>query len=260
MKNLILTFAIMAGAGMSIFARDGRISNIQWTLTYANGRVVTVSNAYFEINGDQTRFTGSTGCNRMFGTVAVNDNQITFSNVGTTKMMCKVLAGSVSETAFLNAMDKAAKYAQSGDTLHVFDRNRRTVLRFKRLVKQSPIEPNRGNINVDDRKWVLETIKNRQTFVPIKGAFVNFNERKGSLGGDTSCNSFGGDYSTSRSTIKITDIISTMRACTEGNTMNVEREFLDGLRESDRYEIRDGRLFMYDGKRLMLTLRGEPKN
>ena len=37
-------------------------------------------------------------------------------------------------------------------------------------------------------------------------------------------------------------------------------EFLDGLRQADRYEIKDGRLILYDGRKLLLTLRGEPKS
>ena len=260
MKNLILTFAIIAASGMGVFARGERVSDIQWTLTHANGRPVTNSRAYFEIDTDQTRFTGNAGCNRMFGTVAVNAPRITFSNIGTTKMMCKLPDGNVSEIAFLNALEKAARYAQLGNTLHIYDRRGRTVLRFKRLVKQPPVDTTPKNIGLDDKKWVLESIKNRKTLVAIKGAFVNFDAQKGSAGGNSGCNVFGGDFLATRSTLRITDIISTMRACTEGDTMDVEREFLDGLRRADRFEIKDGRLFLYDGRKLLLTLRGEAKS
>ncbi len=259
MKNLILLFAIIATSGAGAFAQAERISGIQWTLMYANGRAVTNSRAYLEIDRDQIKFMGNTGCNRMFGTVGVTDKRITFSNVGTTKMMCKLPAGSVPERTFLNSLNKAAKYAQQGNTLHIFDRNGHTLLRFKRLVKQAPEEP-AANTKLDDRKWVLESIKNRKTFVAIKGVFVNFNANKGSAGGNSGCNVFGGDYSATRSTLKITEVISTMRACTESEKMEVEREFLDGLRTADRYEIKDGRLFLYGGKKLLLTLRGEAKS
>lgn len=260
MKNLILTFAIIAASGLGVFARADRVSDIQWTLTYANGREVANSRAYFEINTDQTRFIGNAGCNRMFGSVALNDRWITFSNVGTTKMLCKLPDGNVPELVFLNALDKAARYAQLGNTLHIYDRCGRTVMRFKRLVKQPPLNTTPQNIGLDDKKWVLESIKNRKTLVAIKGAFVNFDAQKGSAGGNSGCNLFGGDFLATRSTLKISDIISTMRACTEGDKMDVEREFLDGLRQADRYEIKDGRLILYDGRKLLLTLRGEPKS
>lgn len=259
-KSLILTFAIIAAVSTGVFAQAGRISGIQWTLTYANGRNVTNSSAYFEIDSGQTRFTGNTGCNRMFGAVAVNDRRITFSNIGTTKRMCKLMAGNVSERAFLNSLDKAFRFAQIGNTLDFSQRNGRTVLRFKRLVKQAPVEPDSGSAGLDDRKWMLESIKNRKTLVAIKDAFIVFDAKKGSSGGNSGCNVFGGDYSATKSKLEITGIISTMRACTEGGKMDVEREFLNGLRDADRYEIKDSRLFLYDGKKLLLTLRGEAKN
>lgn len=258
-KSLILTLTIIAAASVGVFAQGGRISGIQWTLTYANGRNVTNSSAYFEIDRDQRRFTGNTGCNRMFGNVEINDRRITFSNVGSTKMMCKLPAGSVPETAFLNLLDKAFRYAVIGNTLHVYNQNGRTVLRFKRLVKQAPVEPEPSGTGLEDRKWMLESIGNRKTLVVLKDAFVVFDPVKRSAGGNSGCNVFGGDYTSTKTRLNITEIISTMRACIEDDRMAVERDFLDGLRNTDRYEIRDSRLFLYNGQRLLLTLRGVAK-
>jgi heat shock protein HslJ len=257
MKNFILTFAIIAASAMGAFAYGERLSNIQWTLTYANGRAVSESRAYLEISTDQNRFSGNAGCNRMFGTVELKDPRIAFSAIGTTKMMCKLPAGNVSETAFLNALDKARRFARDGNTLHMYDRSGRTVLRFKRSVKQSPVESVSG---LQSRKWVLESIKDRKTFAALHGAFVNFDSKKGSAGGNSGCNVFGGDYLATKTTLKISDIISTMRACVEGGKMSVEGEFLNGLREADRFYIKDDRLFLYKGRKLQLTFRGEPKS
>ncbi len=248
---------MIAAAATGAFANSERLSNIQWTLTYANGRPVSNSQAYLEISGDEARFSGNAGCNRMFGTVELNDPRIAFSAIGLTKMMCKLSVGSISETAFLNALEKARRFARDGNTLHIYDQNGRTVLRFKRLIKQPVVETVSG---LDSRKWVLESIKDRKAFAPLRGAFVNFDSKKGSAGGNSGCNVFGGDYSATRTTLKISDIISTMRACTDGGKMSVEREFLNGLREADRFEIRDNRLFLYKGRKLQLTLRGELKS
>jgi len=41
--------------------------------------------------------------------------------------------------------------------------------------------------------------------------------------------------------------------------MAVERDMLDGLRVARRFDIRDGRLFLYRGNDLLLTFRGENK-
>ncbi len=82
-----------------------------------------------------------------------------------------------------------------------------------------------------------------------------FNSKKKSAGGNAGCNVFGGDYTATNNTLKITEIISTMRACIEDDKMSVEREFLDGLRSANRYNIRNGKLFLYRGNVLLLTLR-----
>lgn len=259
MKNLLVTFAIIIFGAGAASANAADIDGIQWTLTYANGREVSNSSAYFEVERDGRRFTGSTGCNRMFGNVDVKGQRIDFSNIGTTKMMCKLMAGNVSETAFLNALENADRFARNGNTLYVFDRNGRTVLRFKRLVKRAPVETPSTSELLDDNKWVLESIKGRQTYVPIKGVFMTFDARKNGVGGNSGCNVFGGEYSANDTRISIKDVVSTMRACVEDGKMVTERELFDGLRTANRYEIGNNRLHLYNGRTLLLTFRGEAK-
>jgi heat shock protein HslJ len=260
MRSHLLALAIIIFGAGGVFAKSADLAGIQWTLTYANGRAVTSALAYFEIDRDGRRFTGSTGCNRMFGSVQVKGQTINFSGIGTTKKMCKLEPGSVSEIGFVNALDKASRYSRNGNNLHVFDRNGRTILRFTRFVKQPPVEEPRAQTGLEDRKWMLESIRNRRTVAPIKGAFINFDATKGSAGGNSGCNVFGGEYIASGSKIAVKEIISTMRACVEDDRMTIEREFLDGLRAANRFEIKDGRLFLYRGRNLLLTLRGEAKS
>ena len=106
---------------------------------------------------------------------------------------------------------------------------------------------------------MLESIRDRKTFAPIKGAFINFDAAKGSAGGNSGCNVFGGEYTVNGEKIAITDVVSTMRACIEDDKMAVERDLFDGLRTANRFEISDGRLRLYRGRTLLLTFRGERK-
>jgi heat shock protein HslJ len=163
------------------------------------------------------------------------------------------MPGSLTENDFLKAMQGTARYERTGNTLRFLDRRGRTLLKFQR------VENERSSTSLESKKWVLEQIKGRQTFVALPYAFVNFNAEKGTAGGDTSCNVFGGDYSARGSSIAFSNIISTMRACVEDNKMSVERDVLDGVREARRFEIRDGRLRLYRGKELLLTFRPENK-
>ena len=249
---------ILAGS-VGAMAQGDRINGIQWTLTYANGREVTSALAYIQFEEDG-KFTGSTGCNRMFGNADLKGQRIAISGIGSTKKMCKLPEGSVGEAVFLKALERGSHFSRNGNTLTVSDQRGRTILRFKRRVKLPPVEEPSEGLTLDNRKWVLESIKNRRTFAPIKGAFINFDAAKRSAGGDSSCNSFGGRYSVNGSRIRITDIVSTMRACIEDDRMNVEREFLNGLRTANRYEIKNDRLMLFRGQALLLTLRPEPKS
>lgn len=261
-KLFLLLSVILGVSAAESFAQQSDLAGRRWILIEANGRRIARSNAFIEINSSLTRFTGNSGCNQMFGNVRERGvARIDFSGIGSTKRFCKLPAGSVPEAAFLQAMNNAVRYQINGQRLSLMDRRGRTILRFRADSRQVPDDPDGepGRLDLEDRKWFLESIGNRRTFAPITGVFINFGERRNSAGGDTGCNAFGGSYTKRGTTLSITGIISTQRACEEGGKMTTEREFLNGLRRTNRYEIRQNRLFLYRNNELLLTLRGETK-
>jgi heat shock protein HslJ len=256
-KTAIFAISIMALMGLSAFAQDGGRNIEIWKPYELNGRHIQVTKAFIEIADGKGRFTGNAGCNTMSGTMTIDNKGIAhFGPVITTKMACKLVEGSMPEGEFLTALDRSTKIRRNGQTLTLYDRRGKVLLKFKASNKHRG-DPGDTGLTAD--KWFLESIGNRKTLVAIKGVFVNFDAEKGSAGGDTGCNVFGGDYTSSKNSISITNIISTMRACEEDGKMTLEREFLDGLKNANRYEISDGRLRLYSNKELLLTLRGEPK-
>jgi len=258
-KTVILSLAIMVFASVAAVAQRDNISTAQWTLTYAYGKQANNPAAFFEINIGRTRFMGNTGCNQMFGAVNVSGKRINFSNISMTKRMCKMMPGSIPESTFTRALDEAVRYSQDGNTLNLYNRRGRVILGFKILGKQDPIDEDDSNIGLENKKWMLESIGNSKKRVAIKDAFVVFDPSKSSAGGNSGCNVFGGSYTSANKALSITEIISTMRACIEDGRMDVEREFLNGLRSSNRHEVKNGRLFLYQNQKLLLTLRGENK-
>jgi heat shock protein HslJ len=130
-------------------------------------------------------------------------------------------------------------------------------LKFKGTEKTNP-EDN-TSLRLENRKWVLESIKSRRLPKIETQPFINFDKSKSSAGGNTGCNVFGGNYSVTRDTIAITNIVSTMRACIEDERMNVERQFKNGLENANRFEIKDGKLNLYQNRILLLTFRAENK-
>src|SRR5205085_10751236 len=101
--------------------------------------------------------------------------------------------------------------------------------------KSVAAQPSSGQATskLDSRKWMLESISGKPISSVGKGAFIVFDPVKGSAGGDTSCNVFGGSYTTKGDKLKITETISTMRACIEDERMSIASGFLGGVRDVD---------------------------
>ena len=258
MKKIILFLALVSASSVAAFAQADRLGTRQWKLVQLDGsRVVEVSRAYLELNLAKTRFTGHTGCNRMNGAVDIRGRRIDFSNVATTKMACVEPRARRVETGFVRALENVDRFRQTGNSLELLDRNR-VVARLTAMTKQIPDDgPQR--VDLEDRTWMLEAIKGVAVSKAGRTAFVVFDKNKGSAGGNSSCNVFGGSYTSKGRTLNITEVISTMRACVEDERMSIEREFLDGLRQANRYDIERGKLMLYRNQRLLLTFQGERK-
>ena len=255
MKTLGL-LVLMAASAVASFAQADRLGTRQWKLVEVDGmNVGTSSKAYLELNRDQTRFTGNTGCNRMFGSVDVQGRRLDFSNIGTTRMACIEPRARRVETAFVKALENADRFRERGNSLELYDRTR-LMMRLS-AVKDLPSQD--GVVEIEDRKWVLDAIAGTSVGKLGRTAFIVFDKQKLSAGGNSSCNVFGGSYTSKGSALKITDVVSTMRACIEDERMSIERQFLDGLQKASRYEIGKNKLMLYREKRLLLTFIGEAK-
>ncbi|HVE59984.1 MAG TPA: META domain-containing protein [Pyrinomonadaceae bacterium] len=259
LKSGLKLFVIIGLLNIGIFAQNNwrnDLSGKRWELTELGGKRIYSSKAFLEIEASQKRFSGNAGCNRMFGTVNLSDRNINFGGVGTTKMFCSEPGVMKLETDFTRALGKVTRFEKNGNNLSLYARNR-LVLKFKGTEKSG--SDDNSSLKLEDKKWVLESIKGRNLPKIETLPFINFDKSKKSAGGNTGCNVFGGNYSVTRDTIAITNIISTMRACIEDERMRVEREFKNGLENADRFEITGGKLNLYRNKTLLLTFRAENK-
>ncbi len=258
MNRLLILAAIVSAFTTAAFAQAGQIGERQWKLVQLHGMNVSNSSAaYLELNADQTRFTGNAGCNRMFGAVNVRRDRVDFSSIGTTKMACSDRRAQRLESDFIRALENANRFDRRGNSLEFYVR-RRLVMKFTAQTKQRPEDP-ADEVRLEDKKWMLEAIRGVPVSKLGRAAFVVFDKAKGSAGGNTGCNVFGGSYSAIARTLKLTEVISTMRACIEDERMKIEREFLDGLEKANRYDIRRDKLMLYQNNRLLLTFNGERK-
>ena len=239
-------------------AQTGDLASKPWKLTSLNGAAIEETKAMIEIDPATNRFNGNAGCNQMFGSVKVSEKNITFADVATTKMRCTDGGIMKLETDFTSALAQATRYKVSDDVLTVYKGNRR-IMRFSLSKNAGENKPAEGT-KLEDRKWVLEWIGDKPAGALGSQAFISFFPDRGSAGGNTSCNAYGGDYTVKGRFLTVRQVISTMRACIEDDRMQIERSFLYGLERADRYEIRGGKLYFYHGAALLLTFRGEEKN
>jgi heat shock protein HslJ len=196
----------------------------------------------------------------MNGNVRINGSGITFNTVITTKRFC-TRETAVVEQAVLSTLGKATRFAVVRDQLTLYS-GRTRLAQFERKlvdVDESPAPNQADQLELQDRKWVLESTNGKNIPNMEHEAFINFDPAKESVGGDTGCNVFGGDYTVNGNSISITGVISTMRACIEDKRMEVERDMLEGLRLANRYTIRVDKLMLYRKDKLLLTFTGRKK-
>jgi heat shock protein HslJ len=249
---------ILAIAG-SVLGQSS-IAGHDWSAIYLKGVNIGKIEAFIKIDTDGKRFTGNTGCNIMNGSVNIDRERIKFSAVITTKRACTRKTAPI-ERAMLTALNNATSFKLSHSRLRLF--SGKSLLgefgpRPANIDKDGPLTGT-DKLKLEDRKWVLESISRSVVPNVEQKAFLVFDPVKKSAGGDTSCNAFGGEYKTNADKIAITEIISTMRACIEDERMNIEREFLDGLRTADSYKIEGDKLMLYRRGKLLLTFLGDKK-
>lgn len=110
------------------------------------------------------------------------------------------------------------------------------VLARVKSEKKSPPKPS----DIFGTHWKLTRIEGKP--VDSDQAFIRFDDEKNSAGGNSGCNAFGGDLEKNGSSIKISNIISTKMFCENGS--DIEKKFFAYLDRVDRFEIKNGKLFL----------------
>ena len=105
-------------------------------------------------------------------------------------------------------------------------------------------------------KWILTKIHQDENTreVTARKAFIRFNKEQSSAGGNGSCNSFGSTLKISGNTVSISEIMSTKMYC--DNVQPIEDEFFKQLQKVTRYEIKEKRLLLFEGDKLLLEFEG----
>lgn len=115
-----------------------------------------------------------------------------------------------------------------------------------RVKSENSMMPTTQNLSGTD--WKLMRIEGQN--VNTDKAFIRFDEAKNTVGGNGGCNGFGGKLSKSGSQIEISQVFSTKMFCEA--TSEIENKFLGNLDRVTKYQITDGKLFLYVEEKVVL--------
>ncbi|MFD2919371.1 META domain-containing protein [Terrimonas rubra] len=101
-------------------------------------------------------------------------------------------------------------------------------------------------------KWVLTsfTDNGKDNKVSNSRAFIKFDDSKQSVGGNGSCNNFGGSYTLDGNKLSVSKVFSTKMFCQD--VQKTEDSFLRLLETATRYEIKGDHLTIYNAQGAIL--------
>ena len=224
----------------------------QWNLTELNGKPIAafgndnIAHLLFS-SGQVNKVSGSTGCNRLNGSIDLTGvNFIKFSPLATTKMLCR---GNNNESEFIEALSQANTWNIINNQL-LLNNGRIAVAKFRSTMK--PIttpSPGTGNLS---GTWELNYISGPRIafegLYPDKKPFVSFDLATNELRGNTTCNGFTSKYTMNGNNVKFADALKTMIFCEGGG----EETFLNMLKKVNKYAVSGSTLtFMIDDVAVM---------
>jgi heat shock protein HslJ len=227
----LATFAL---AGCSSTGESARLEGTIWALeSYQNADGETVdalpdsgAGADFE-NGEVS---GTSGCNRFFGSYEVDGDSISIGPLGSTLMACP---GPLmdQEIGFMTSFQSAATYEISGDTLTMSNADGEVVVTF---VESEPL-------SLTGINWIANGVNNGRGGVQsiiIGNEITAVFSEDGSLSGSAGCNNYSGTYEVDGENISIGPLVTTRMACEEPEgTMEQESEYLAALETVSTWSI-----------------------
>jgi heat shock protein HslJ len=107
---IALLFSFLNFSGCPGSNKTFTLKGTEWKLEALNGKTVTLKGGnYVTLNfeGSTEKINGAAVCNKYFGEYVKTGNALTFSGIGSTKMMCD---DNLNESDYFNALGKVDAY------------------------------------------------------------------------------------------------------------------------------------------------------
>ena len=139
-KSLLLIIALIAlffsACNSANIQKDEKVqkanvslTNTYWKVISLYGEKVQISRKEAHIRFDKnSSVNGSLGCNNFFGSFKTDNENITFGNIASTRMMCQDMK---TEDKFSKVFQDIKIYKIKGETLNFFDDKNKKISTFK---------------------------------------------------------------------------------------------------------------------------------
>ena len=114
---LFFVLFINGCSGTKESTTSGKIEGIEWKLESLNGSAVKLNSGKpitLSFDGVKQGIGGTAVCNKYFGSYITNSGKMSFSEIGSTKMMCD---DNLNESDYFSMLGSVDGYSVSGDKL-----------------------------------------------------------------------------------------------------------------------------------------------
>jgi len=230
LKTLI-GFATVLAVVLSGCSESQDLAGTGWRVD-SLGEAGVVVEAVVTLNfGDDGRVAGETGCNSFNGPYVSEDASISIGPLAVTRAACPDPARAAMETAYLAALDGAARYSIDEHVLTFYGQNDEVLVELARF------DP-----TLEGSSWTVLAYNNGQQAVVsvILGTAITaeFGE-DGTVSGSGGCNEYTGPYETDEQRISIGPLASTKQLCASPVGIDAqEAAYLTALELADLWVIR----------------------
>lgn len=191
------------------------LAGTEWMIDGMGGTAVIAGSEPTIAFSTDGRISGTTGCNRFFGSYEQAGDALTFSGTGMTKMACMAEGVMAQETKFASILNGAASFTMDGLGNLVLTGADGVGFVARPVTDNVPGDP----AVLQGAAWIVEDI-NRGGVIDNSRLTLTFGA-DGRVSGSGGCNSFSGTYSADGSSVTLGPLAMTRRACI-GEALNAQ--------------------------------------
>lgn len=243
----IMLVTLLASCGTGNKAKDADKNSIRkkWELSVLDGEQITLTPAIYIDLAENNKVSGFTGCNRLIGSYAIeNENQLKFSQLGTTLMACPESEMAL-ENQVLEVLEKANNFRVDSGKL-VLNVGQTPLATFYEMRDNEIANKYWKLIELDGNAVQMAENQEREQYFTLRN--------DGSISGFAGCNHFNGQYKlTEENGISIDDNLAvTLMICPDVDVD--ESAFLQVFSLVDNYTINGDTLRLCVGTNTPLAI------